>query len=571
MGGSGWTRRFAAVVFAIAVAAPATHARAQAPSGSTLSPDFRSYMVNKDLGDERWSIDLNLYSTDPASIISITGNIFRKDGGPASFVACLIRDDSTGSLTNPSSTFRLSCSGADACATTARQCARESWTLIDDDVRVPASFFLPPGGNGASAAQDASVSDALLAKLRELLARTRASSLVRGVAALAGPARALAQGTAARGATLTIDSLSHLVTKDVGSERWAISYTLEPYVTEQGGVENRFLSLTGNVYQSDGAPPSFVFCTQRDDSTGSLSDPSSTLRFACQGADACENDATTCAQSSWRPISEDVALSASFFLPPLGLPAAPQSDPEIVIIGRTSDPPSILTPGNAGTAGLTAGSTSARYDTTTGACPVGDTCAIANVGRCASLTGEVVDDPAAGCRCLLREVPDSCIRCGDGATGQCGGPCTYAVGGATARGQCLPSSSQSEQCICWAIGAGRSDPTEGCGGVLGVVCPGDRCCANDPRNSCDPLGGQIACSGVCVDANGCDPEVERCGICLTPPDLPTPTPRRTAVPTPTPCLAQGSRCSVQGAPCCAGTVCQLSPLGDRSTCVPLLR
>src|SRR5262249_37718858 len=122
--------------------------------------------------------------------------------------------DSTGSLRNPSSTFRLSCSGAGACDTTARQCARDGWVLIDDDVRVPASFFLPPGGNGTSAVQDVRVSDALIAKLRALLARARDAAL-QGARELVGPARALAQSGAARGATLTIDSLSYLVTKDV--------------------------------------------------------------------------------------------------------------------------------------------------------------------------------------------------------------------------------------------------------------------------------------------------------------------------------------------------------------------
>jgi hypothetical protein len=429
------------------------------------------------------------------------------------------------------------------------------------------------------------VSDALLVQLRTLLAQAR-DAAVRGVRALA-PARAIAQGSAARGATLTIDSLSYLVTKDVGSERWSISYTLEPFVTEQGGVDSRFLSLTGNVYQSDGAPPSFVFCTQRTDSTGSLSDPTSTLRFSCQGTDACPTTATSCAASSWRPISDDVALSASLFLPPLGLPAAPQSDPEIVIIGRTSDPPSILTPGDAGGA-------SVAFDAPAGACPTGAACAIARVGNCSNLTGVVVDDPSAGCRCLLREVPTACIGCGVGAAGECGGPCAYSVNGSTARGQCLPSSSESEQCICWAIGAGQSEPTEGCGGVLGVACPGDRCCANDPRNSCDPLGGQISCPGVCVDANGCDPEVEHCGICLTPPDLPTPTPNDTPTPvvtatpapsasptpqptasaspapTPTPCLPVGARCNGDPAPCCAGTVCDFSLPLERFACTPII-
>jgi hypothetical protein len=57
MGGSGWMLRgFAAIVLTIALVVPASRGRAQAPSGSTLSPDLRSYMVDKDLGDERWSI-----------------------------------------------------------------------------------------------------------------------------------------------------------------------------------------------------------------------------------------------------------------------------------------------------------------------------------------------------------------------------------------------------------------------------------------------------------------------------------------------------------------------------------
>ena len=47
---------------------------------------------------------------------------------------------------------------------------------------------------------------------------------------------------------MTLDRLNHLVTKDVGSERWSISYSLEPFLTAAGGVENRFLNVTGNVY-----------------------------------------------------------------------------------------------------------------------------------------------------------------------------------------------------------------------------------------------------------------------------------------------------------------------------------
>ena len=43
---------------ALMAAAPAAHAQ----SGSTLTPDRLSYMVNKDLAGERWTINLNLSS-----------------------------------------------------------------------------------------------------------------------------------------------------------------------------------------------------------------------------------------------------------------------------------------------------------------------------------------------------------------------------------------------------------------------------------------------------------------------------------------------------------------------------
>ena len=166
-------RQASIVVVAWVLLLPFT-AGAQVPSGSTLAPDLQSYMVSKDLGTERWTINLNLFSADPTNIINITGNIFRSDGGPASFVTCLVRADSNGSLRNPNSTFRLYCSGANACQSTAEQCARQDWTLIDDDVRVPASFFLPPGGNGAaSTAEVGSFVDGLIARLGAALAQLR--------------------------------------------------------------------------------------------------------------------------------------------------------------------------------------------------------------------------------------------------------------------------------------------------------------------------------------------------------------------------------------------------------------
>lgn len=570
--------------FAVAlVLLTAVSATAQAPSGATLSPDRQSFLVNKDVGDERWTITLNLFTANPRDVISVTGNIFRAGGGPASFVSCLERVDSSGDLRIPTSTFRLSCSGASACPTTAAECARTSWTLIEDDVRVPASFFLPPDGLGSpqsSTAAATSFLESLAVRLSAALARVRGEDVVTRGLALVAPRSAHAQAGGGRGATLTIDRLNHLVTKDVGSERWSISYSLQPFTSDQGGVVTRFLNVTGNVYQQDGAPPSFVYCLQRPDSTGTLDDPSSELRFVCLGSDACDSTARDCAARAWQPIANDVRLPASFFLPPAGLPAPPQSDPEIVVIGRTSDPPALI-------AAQLENASSVDLGVPADDCPVGAACTVPRIGACDDVQGLVVSGPVIGCRCLVVEVPPACIVCGDGATGQCGGDCEYAVGDATARGTCLPYDSGTEACACYAIGDGQQLATQGCGGVLQNVCPGDRCCAVDPRGKCDPLRGEAPCPGVCVAAHGCDPDEEQCGICVRPADEPTPSPRPTPTPEPTPdptptpsptptprpspspvptptpepiCLGSGEPCSpVRPPSCCSGLVCTVDP------------
>lgn len=572
-------------------------------SGSTLSPDQQSFLVNKDVGDERWTIGLNLFSTDPANVINVTGNIFRRDGGAASFVACLVRSDSRGSLNDPDSVFRLSCFGADACGSTAARCARDGWRLIADDVPVPASFFLPPGGIGAASEASHARADALAERLARHLSSAwnavRNAPAARVALDLAGPAPALAQAASGRGATLTVDRLNFLVTKDVGSERWSISYGNQPVVSEEGLVVDRFLSVTGNVYQADGGPPSFVYCTPRADSTGTLDDPASEFRFVCSGTSGCAASARACAATEWRTISDDVRLEASFFLPPGGLPAQPQSDPEILVIGRTSDPPAFVSSDFAveGTAASAAGAVA-------GACPVGASCAVARVGTCSDVGGVVVDAEGFGCGCRIDEVPTACIRCGGSTTGQCGGTCDYAVGGARARGSCLVYDAETTGCICYAIEDGTAQTVEGCGGAREVDCGGDQCCAVDPRGACDPQGGLVSCPGVCVDASACDPGVEPCGICQGPPPTPTPlvtatpvrtptptgvrtptptpsprptvtrTPRPSAsptpthspppTPTPTPplCLRADQACAfASGPPCCTGLLCQETEAG----------
>jgi len=489
-------------------------ASAGAQSGSTLTPDRLTYVVNKDVGAERWTINLNLASLDPQRAINVTGNVYRSGQTP-SFVWCQEREDSSGTLANPSSVFRLRCSGASACGATATGCARSQWSTIADLVEIPASFFLPPGGNGLAG------DSAVVAESGDARGTTRAAAtsapLVRSLAA---PAPAAPAGVDDRGTNLPPDGANFLVNKELGGQRWSISLNQIP--AQRGNdvtrrcdgdaleciVSNRFLNVTGNVYPLDGSPPQFVWCQERQDSTGDLASPQSEFRFGCVGASACTKSASECARTDWQPIpgGSDVRLQASFFLPPGGLPATPQSDPEIVVIGRTSDPPSMVVLLGQGAAAL-------EVATVQGSCAVGGGCTL-SVGSCAAVNGRIVDDPSVGCSCLVENVPPGCIACGGGATGQCGGACQYQIGGATARGQCLPFSSTSSECACYAADQGDQVAIGICGGSLGTECPSGKCCADDVRDGCDPASGDVDCPGICVESTGCDPTVSSCGRCL---------------------------------------------------------
>lgn len=503
--------RSAILAVCLVLVLPSSPARAQ--TGSTLTPDLLTYVVNKDVGAERWTINLNLASLDPQRAINVTGNVYRSGQSP-SFVWCQERDDSSGKLENPSSVFRLRCSGASACGTTATGCARSQWTTIADLVEIPASFFLPPGGNGIT-------SRAAVAEGTDEGSPERARGPVANPAqSLAVPAPAAPSGTDDRGANLPPDGANFLVNKELGGQRWSISLNQVPsqrgnVVTDRCDgdlleciVTNRFLNVTGNVYPLDDGPPQFVWCQERQDSAGDLADPQSEFRFGCVGASACTSSASECARTSWKPIpgGGDVRLQASFFLPPGGLPATPTSDPEIIVIGRTSDPPSMLVRLDQGASALDA-------STVQGSCAVGGACTL-SAGSCAAVNGRIVDDPAIGCSCLVESVPPGCITCGGGATGQCGGDCQYQIGGGTARGQCLPFSSTSGECACYAADQGDRVAISICGGSLGTECPTGKCCADDVRDGCDPASGDADCPGICVESNGCDPTVSSCGLCF---------------------------------------------------------
>ncbi len=502
------------VVAAALVALASSDAAAQ--SGSTLTPDRLSYVVSKDVGPERWTINLNLASLDPPRIINATGNVFRSDGGPTSFVWCQVADGSTGTLDDPESVFSLLCSTASACGDTARGCARSQWQPLPVPVEVPASFFLPPGGNGVAQRR------VTFAAARVGAARAVGGAGPRG----AEPAQASlseppAGGAPPRGANLPPDGSNFLVNKELGPLRWSISLNQVP--AQRGdqavgtcvgdGIDciltNRFVSVTGNVYPLDGSPPQFVYCQERQDSTGDLADPTSEFRFGCVGSGPCETTAAECAERGWQTIpgGSDVRLSASFFLPPGGLPTTPQSDPDIVVIGRTSDPPAVMAPLGAGAVASDAATVAG------GACREGTPCTLA-IGSCNAVQGRVVLDPAIGCSCRVDDVPPECIVCGGGATGTCGGDCQYQVGGATARGQCLPFSSASGDCACYAAEEGDDVAISVCAGSLGTECPIGKCCTDDVRDGCDLANGDVDCPGICVDSNGCDPTVSQCGSCF---------------------------------------------------------
>jgi hypothetical protein len=110
-------------------------------------------------------------------------------------------------------------------------------------------------------------------------------------ALLVAPALAAAQS----GVQWTRQRDATLVSKDVASERWAITYRLS-----DGHV-------TGNVFRTDGGPPAFLDCDRT-----SVTDTD--VMFDCFGADAC--GAAPCPTSQYTLISSGISLPLSFFFPP---------------------------------------------------------------------------------------------------------------------------------------------------------------------------------------------------------------------------------------------------------------
>jgi hypothetical protein len=151
--------------------------------------------------------------------------------------------------------------------------------------------------------------------------------------ATAAPSRAQESPTAV---TMTPDGLHLLVNKQLADERWSISMNLaSDHIT--------VVDVAGEVFGSaDETDASFVHCSVRPDSTGSLDVPSSIFRLTCKGSGGCAGRALDCARGSWQRITDDVSIPASFFLPPDGIDgdaagtAGLRRTPSVGLVGRAS-------------------------------------------------------------------------------------------------------------------------------------------------------------------------------------------------------------------------------------------
>ena len=225
-------------------------------SGIQVTPDEKGVLVNKDVGDQRWTITRN--------VLTYTGNVFLSGGGDPLFLYCRQQGEDGDDL-------QLSCSGANSCSETS--CPEFEFIA---DVTLPVSFFTPPSDVAPLAAF---IQDAV----------RRAS---RGSVATTATGHALGGAGRASGIQITPDDERILINKDVGDQRWSIKRDLGD------------LTVTGNIFEPGGGDPQFLFCEQ-------LNETAEDLQLRCSSAASCS--ATEC------PAFEfiaDVTLPKSFFALP---------------------------------------------------------------------------------------------------------------------------------------------------------------------------------------------------------------------------------------------------------------
>jgi len=133
---------------------------------------------------------------------------------------------------------------------------------------------------------------------------------------LAHPGAANAQRGS--GIQLSPQSNRYFISKDVGPERWAITYNLDDD------------SVTGNVFFRDERPPQFVWCERIGDN-GDPDPQTVEISFDCYGADACADG--DCGGDDWTLIAGSLRLPGSFFVPQA---VSPCGDPISGSAGRAA-------------------------------------------------------------------------------------------------------------------------------------------------------------------------------------------------------------------------------------------
>ncbi len=129
-----------------------------------------------------------------------------------------------------------------------------------------------------------------MTKSVRLLSAVVATSLV-----LVAPSLASAQS----GVQITPDAKRALVSKDLGGQRWAITF-------DKGDG-----TVIGNVFSPGGGEPRFVWCETIGQAGGDVT-------FRCSGADRCPLG--PCGRAEWVGLGE-VELPLSFFDPPESAPS----------------------------------------------------------------------------------------------------------------------------------------------------------------------------------------------------------------------------------------------------------
>lgn len=101
----------------------------------------------------------------------------------------------------------------------------------------------------------------------------------------------------------TPDESNVLVNKAVGTEQWVLSLNVNDD------------TLTGNVFDTTGKPPTFFFCDVTWDGLLDLIDlQGQTLTLDCQVASGCS--AVPCDATGWHALGGgSISLPGSFFLP----------------------------------------------------------------------------------------------------------------------------------------------------------------------------------------------------------------------------------------------------------------